>query len=134
MIARRPATCSCGWPPAPSLRRRVCTLRAALASATLGLAYAELDALNHDELAWEARVLQFRGYRERWRRQGVLPMLRRLLNDFGVPKARLLGGAPGAEHAVRAMRATPANACSPTSCTWPNCCSRRASCSTASTR
>ena len=65
-------------------------LRAALATATLNLSYPELDTLNHDELAWEARVLQFRGYRECWRRQGVLPMLRRLLNDFQVP-ARLLG-------------------------------------------
>lgn len=65
-------------------------LRAALATATLNLSYPELDSLNHDELAWEARVLQFRGYRECWRLQGVLPMLRRLLNDFQVP-ARLLG-------------------------------------------
>jgi exodeoxyribonuclease V beta subunit len=76
-------------------------LRAALASATLGLSYAELDALNHDELAWEARVLQFRGNRERWRRQGVLPMLRRLLGDFGVP-ARLLGESTVAGRAVGA--------------------------------
>ena len=65
-------------------------LRAALATATLNLSYSALDTLNHDELAWEARVLQFRGYRDCWRRQGVLPMLRRLLNDFSVP-ARLLG-------------------------------------------
>ncbi|WP_373509102.1 UvrD-helicase domain-containing protein, partial [Thiocapsa sp.] len=64
-------------------------LRAALATATLGLSWSELDVLGHDELAWEARVLQFRGYRDCWRRQGVLPMLRRLLNDFDVP-ARLL--------------------------------------------
>ncbi|MEF8713295.1 MAG: exodeoxyribonuclease V subunit beta, partial [Accumulibacter sp.] len=65
-------------------------LRSALATATLGLSWRELDTLNHDEIAWEARVLQFRGYRDCWRRQGVLPMLRRLLNDFQVP-ARLLG-------------------------------------------
>ena len=64
-------------------------LRAALATATLGQDWAALDRLNRDELAWEARVLQFRGYREAWQRRGVLPMLRRLLNDFGVP-ARLL--------------------------------------------
>ncbi|MCK6395230.1 exodeoxyribonuclease V subunit beta [Zoogloea sp.] len=69
-------------------------LRAALATPTLALGWAELDRLNHDEAAWEARLLQFRAYRECWRRQGVLPMLRRLLNDFRVP-ARLLarGGA-----------------------------------------
>ncbi|TMQ77760.1 exodeoxyribonuclease V subunit beta [Candidatus Accumulibacter phosphatis] len=65
-------------------------LRSALATAILGLSWRELDTLNHDEIAWEARALQFRGYRDCWRRQGVLPMLRRLLNDFQVP-ARLLG-------------------------------------------
>ncbi|MEI6413395.1 MAG: 3'-5' exonuclease, partial [Pseudomonadota bacterium] len=65
-------------------------LRAALATTTLGLSLTELDQLNYDELAWEARIQQFRGYRDGWRCQGVLPMLRRLLNDFQVP-ARLLG-------------------------------------------
>ncbi len=65
-------------------------VRAALATQTLGLSWAELDQLNQDELALEGRVLQFRGYRDLWRRQGVLPMLRGLLNDFQVP-ARLLG-------------------------------------------
>ena len=71
-------------------------LRAALATPTLGLGWAELDALKNDEMAWEMRVVQFRGYRDCWRRQGVLPMLRRLLNDFGVP-SRLLpnGGGEG---------------------------------------
>ncbi|WP_287698664.1 exodeoxyribonuclease V subunit beta [Accumulibacter sp.] len=75
-------------------------LRSALATATLALGWHELDALQHDETAWEARVVQFRGYRECWLRQGVLPMLRRLLHDFSVP-ARLLGrvagAAPGAQ-------------------------------------
>ncbi|QCP47893.1 exodeoxyribonuclease V subunit beta [Trinickia violacea] len=65
-------------------------VRTALATSTLGLGWTELDALYSNEMAWEACVLQFRGYRECWRRQGVLPMLRRLLNDFRVP-ARLLG-------------------------------------------
>ena len=65
-------------------------VRAALATRTLGLSWAELDRLNQDDLALEERVLQFRGYRDLWRRQGVLPMLRALLNDFRVP-ARLLG-------------------------------------------
>ncbi|KND60503.1 Exodeoxyribonuclease V beta chain [Candidatus Burkholderia verschuerenii] len=64
-------------------------VRSALATSTLGLSFTELDALFCDEARWEACVLQFRGYRECWRRQGVLPMLRRLLNDFHVP-ARLL--------------------------------------------
>ncbi|WP_295391556.1 exodeoxyribonuclease V subunit beta [uncultured Thiodictyon sp.] len=64
-------------------------LHTALATATLGLDWAELERMNQDELAWEARVFQFHGYRDLWRRRGVLPMLRRLLNDFQVP-ARLL--------------------------------------------
>jgi exodeoxyribonuclease V beta subunit len=70
-------------------------VRTALATPTLGLDWRELEALGHDEIAWEARVLQFRAYRDCWRRQGVLPMLRRLLNDFHVPQ-RLLGQAAGA--------------------------------------
>ena len=64
-------------------------LRAALASPSLGLDWAALDALNQDEQQWEERVLQFREYQQLWRRQGVLPMLRRLLHDFEVPQ-RLL--------------------------------------------
>jgi exodeoxyribonuclease V beta subunit len=70
-------------------------VRTALASATLGLDWAALDTLNHDELAWEQRVLQFRSYRDCWRSKGVLPMLRRLLSDFHVPQ-RLLGQHAGA--------------------------------------
>lgn len=67
-------------------------LRAALGSAALALSWTELDRLNHDELQWEARVLQFRRYQQTWRRQGVLPMLRHLLNDFGVPQRLLAAG------------------------------------------
>jgi exodeoxyribonuclease V beta subunit len=62
-------------------------LRAALACITLNLSLTELERLNQDELAWESRVMQFRGYREVWRKQGVLPMLRRLLHDFRLPQA-----------------------------------------------
>lgn len=61
-------------------------LRAALATSTLGLSLTELEQLNLDERFWEARVMQFRGYRQRWQRQGVLPMLRQLLQDFGLPQ------------------------------------------------
>ncbi|MDM0012469.1 exodeoxyribonuclease V subunit beta [Variovorax sp. J22P168] len=67
-------------------------LRAALGSATLALDWVELDRLNHDELQWESRVLQFRRYQQTWRRQGVLPMVRHLLNDFGVPQRLLAAG------------------------------------------
>ncbi|HYQ39983.1 MAG TPA: 3'-5' exonuclease, partial [Pseudomonas sp.] len=61
-------------------------LRAALASRSLGLALAELERLNQDERVWERRVMQFRGYRQRWQRQGVLPMLHQLLHDFALPQ------------------------------------------------
>ncbi|VXC59743.1 exonuclease V (RecBCD complex), beta subunit [Pseudomonas sp. 8Z] len=65
-------------------------LRAALASATLGLQLSELECLNLDERTWEQRVMQFRAYRQSWQRQGVLPMLRQLLQDFALPQ-RLIG-------------------------------------------
>lgn len=67
-------------------------LRAALATATLALGWGELDRLGHDELAWEARVLQFRDYHRLWQLQGVLPMLRRLLHDHRVPGRLLAQG------------------------------------------
>jgi exodeoxyribonuclease V beta subunit len=67
-------------------------LRAALATPTLGLSLHELDRLNHDEPFWDARLEQFRGYLRCWQRQGVLPMLRRLLHDFGVPGRLLARG------------------------------------------
>ncbi|WP_254275704.1 exodeoxyribonuclease V subunit beta [Halomonas sp. 3H] len=75
----------------PDSERR---LHAALAMPSLGMGNHDLDALQHDELAWEERVLQFRGYHRQWQRQGVLPMLHRLLADFAVP-TRLLRSASG---------------------------------------
>ncbi|WP_420225298.1 exodeoxyribonuclease V subunit beta [Pigmentiphaga litoralis] len=62
-------------------------LRAALATRTLALPLAALERINQDERHWEDRVMQFRQYRGLWRKQGVLPMLRRLLHDFGLPRA-----------------------------------------------
>jgi len=64
-------------------------LRAALATPALGLTWAELDALRRDDTAWEARVQQCRACHETWRRQGVLPMLRRWLHEHGIAE-RLL--------------------------------------------
>jgi exodeoxyribonuclease V beta subunit len=64
-------------------------LRAALGTGLLALDWAALERLNQDELHWEGRVEQFHAYQRQWRRQGVLPMLQRLLHDFGVP-GRLL--------------------------------------------
>ncbi|MDH0647881.1 exodeoxyribonuclease V subunit beta [Pseudomonas sp. GD03858] len=69
-------------------------LKAALASLTLDLPLIELERLNQDERVWEGWVMRFRRYREVWQRQGVLPMLRRLLHDFQLPRA-LLGRSDG---------------------------------------
>lgn len=71
-------------------------LRTALATPVLGLDIATLDRLNEDELAWEARVMQFRDYHRLWQRQGVLPLVRRMINDFGIA-TRLLAGGPASE-------------------------------------
>lgn len=59
-------------------------LRTALASPSLHRTVTELDQLNHDERAWEVRLLQFKGYHDLWQEQGVLPVLRRLMGDFQV--------------------------------------------------
>lgn len=67
------------------------SLKAALATATLGQPLAELDRLQRDELAWEALQETFIGYRQCWLRRGVLPALRCLLHDFRVPESLLAG-------------------------------------------
>ncbi|GEN29563.1 RecBCD enzyme subunit RecB [Halovibrio variabilis] len=80
---------ACAEPQANS-RQAEAKLRAALATPVIGLSLEELDHLNQSELAWEARVEQFSGYHRLWQRQGVLPLVRRLMVDFKLPE-RLLG-------------------------------------------
>lgn len=70
------------------------SLKTALATPVLDLPLSRLDLLNRDELAWEAEVERFRRYQRIWQRQGVLPMLRALLREFGVP-GRLLATSDG---------------------------------------
>ena len=64
-------------------------VRAALATPLLALDWAALARLESDEFELEARVQQFRLYRDLWRRHGVLAAVQHLLHDFAVP-ARLL--------------------------------------------
>nr|WP_235937493.1 exodeoxyribonuclease V subunit beta [Marinobacter caseinilyticus] len=64
-------------------------VRSALATATLGLGWPQLDHLRRNELAWEDEIERFRGFRLIWQGQGILAMVRRLLTAFEVP-ARLL--------------------------------------------
>lgn len=73
------------WLQACAQPERESALRAALATATLGLSLERLDRLRSDELAWEQEIERFRGYRDCWRRHGVLAMIWRLLHDFEVP-------------------------------------------------
>ncbi|CAD5248349.1 MULTISPECIES: exodeoxyribonuclease V subunit beta [Halomonadaceae] len=80
---------ACAEPQANS-RQAEAKLRAALATSVIGLSLEELDHLNQSELAWEARVEQFSDYHRLWQRQGVLPLVRRLMVDFDIA-ARLLG-------------------------------------------
>lgn len=60
-------------------------LRAALAASTLSMSWAELEQLNQDERRWEGWVDRFRSYRQCWLRQGVLPMLHRLMHELQLP-------------------------------------------------
>ena len=61
-------------------------LKTALACSTFALPLSELERINQDELLWEKRVLQFKDYLECWHKQGVLPMLRRIMHDFQLPQ------------------------------------------------
>ncbi|OZI37010.1 exodeoxyribonuclease V subunit beta [Bordetella genomosp. 10] len=88
---------ACAEPDDPRL------LRAALATPTLGLSWEALDRLNSDEWEWDRRVDQFRGYGRDWRVLGVLPMLRRLLDDFDVPARQRAGGAADATAGERIL-------------------------------
>jgi exodeoxyribonuclease V beta subunit len=64
-------------------------VRAALATPLWGLSWAALEALFHDEPAWDDLTERFHGWQKIWQRQGFLPMLHHLLHDQSIP-ARLL--------------------------------------------
>lgn len=76
--------------PLASSRQAQSRVRAALATRALGLSFSQLDHLQRNELAWEAEIQRFSDYHRLWQRQGVLPLLRRIMVDFAVP-ARLMG-------------------------------------------
>ncbi len=70
-------------------------LRSAMATSILGLDAQVLDALNQDEVAWDALVEEFDGYRQRWLRRGVMPMIRKMMATRGVAESLL--ASPGGE-------------------------------------
>ncbi|KDE39918.1 Exodeoxyribonuclease V beta chain [Nitrincola lacisaponensis] len=57
-------------------------IRAALASPLLRLDVRLLERLNRDELYWESQSGQFVTYHQLWQRQGILPLIYRLIQDF----------------------------------------------------
>ncbi|MEX2334654.1 MAG: exodeoxyribonuclease V subunit beta, partial [Pseudohongiella sp.] len=61
-------------------------LRAALATASLDLPLSRLEQLNRDELAWETETELFRQLHRLWQTQGVLPMLRQLMQFHDLPQ------------------------------------------------
>ncbi len=77
------------WLRAFAEPRQLALTRAALATPTLGQSWHALNRLLTDEIALEREIERFIGYQRQWQSQGVLPMLRSFLMDFGVP-ARLL--------------------------------------------
>lgn len=60
-------------------------LRAALATVSLDMPLAQLQQLALDELLWEEHTVLFRELNRRWRQQGVLPMLRILMQHYELP-------------------------------------------------
>ena len=64
-------------------------VRAALSTAVLDWSYQSLQQLTIDEPSWEQQLERFLGYQQRWQQDGILPTLRQLMGDYGLP-ARLM--------------------------------------------
>ena len=79
------------WLRAVAEPRDARRVRAALATATVGLPLAELAQLAHDEEAFERRSEEFRQLHQTWLSQGVLSMLRQTLHLLSLPGRWLAG-------------------------------------------
>lgn len=60
----------------------------------MGLNALDIETLNNDEHAWDAVVEEFDGYRQIWRKRGVMPMLRALMSARNIAE-NLLATAGG---------------------------------------
>ncbi|MCM2971708.1 exodeoxyribonuclease V subunit beta [Larsenimonas suaedae] len=69
-------------------------LKGALGTRLLSNGLGDVVALIDDELGWESMIERFDEYHRRWRREGVLPMLRAVMHEFEVG-ARLLAQPDG---------------------------------------
>ena len=54
-------------------------IRAAMATATMGLHYEDLEHLYEDEFALDQRLAEFSSYGDLWRNHGILPAIRQIL-------------------------------------------------------
>ncbi|TDO98925.1 exodeoxyribonuclease V subunit beta [Marinomonas balearica] len=63
--------------------------RSALATGLVGWSLDKIDALNHDDLSYERWARAFQQYWIMWDEKGLLPMLRALLEDLGIPAGLL---------------------------------------------
>ncbi|MGJ0485379.1 MAG: exodeoxyribonuclease V subunit beta [Methylomicrobium sp.] len=59
-------------------------VRAALGTATFGWPYRKLHRLAQNEPEWELQLDRFLTYHERWRKDGILPALRQLIDGYGL--------------------------------------------------
>lgn len=69
-------------------------VRLALTTSVFGLRADEVEALDHDDEAWDAHAQQFQSWGARFRDHGFIAGFRRLLDDRQVP-SRLLGWTDG---------------------------------------
>ncbi|MDP2125910.1 MAG: exodeoxyribonuclease V subunit beta [Pseudohongiella sp.] len=67
-------------------------LHAALATVSLDLPLNELQRMLDDEFFWEQQTALFRRLQLLWRTQGVLPMLRAMMQHYQLPQRLINGG------------------------------------------
>ena len=72
------------WLEACCEPRHELKLRSALAADSLGWSYQQLAQLQQDEWFFEVWQDKFIGFHQLWRSQGILPLVRRLLAEFGL--------------------------------------------------
>ena len=94
IFASREATDLLLWLKALAEPRNERKVRTALSTATFGWSYQALQQLALDEPGWEQQLERFLGYQTRWQQDGILPTLRQLMSDYGLP-ARLIAESEG---------------------------------------
>jgi exodeoxyribonuclease V beta subunit len=84
IYATREAADLLHWLEAIADPRNERKVRTALSTATIGWPYQTLQQLTQDESGWERQLERFLGYHDRWQLDGILPMLRQMINDYAL--------------------------------------------------